>query len=304
MDGRAERLWPGRDPQSVVLGDGNVTYLGCFYDGVAEASVYNGERTLSGLIDAEGKWHIPPVYDSVYSVGGEYYTACLDGKNGLVDSSGQTVLPFIYDDITTGSDFTRLKYVAAMLDGTATLYDARTMERLFDVRDMSYCWFDTRCTSLYVRNADGDSMRVYAMDGRLLNHSGSDSVEVTALTGDRFLTCDYDTHEYMLADSQGNVLLSGTGAPYYLTGEDGVFALMVFASSVVDTDYGYTALDWRRGRYGLYDLDGHEILPPKYDSIHQVCQGLYAVIRGQWTGVVDGQGEWILRRSVYTTLMD
>ena len=300
-DGRAERLRPGQSPQSVVLGDGDVTYLGSFIGGVAEACVSDG---LSGLVDAEGKWHAAPVYDYVYSVGGGYYSACYGGRTGLINSSGQIVLPFVYDDMTAGSDAAGLKYLAARLDETATVYDAGTMEKLFDVADVSYCWFDSCCASLSVRDADEEGMRVYAMDGSLLAQSDSYGLDVTMLTDDRLLTNNYDTHEYALADPQGNVLLAGTGAPYYVSGEDGVYALTVFVSGVVDTDYGYTALDWRRGRYGLYDLDGHEILPPKYDSIHPVCQGLYAVIRGQWTGVINEQGEWILRRSVYTTLMD
>ena len=303
-DGQAERLWPGRNPESVILGDGNVTYLGFFHGGVAEASVYDGEDTLCGLIDAEGKWRVPPVYSYVYSAGSEYYIACQDGKSGMLDSDGRIVLPIIYDEITTGSDAAELKCLVAELDGVATVDDVRTMEKLFDVRDMDYYWFDNFCTSLNVRNTDGETMRIYGLDGRLISQSDSNRADVTTLTGDRFLTCDYDTYEYSLTDSQGHVLLSGIGMPYCVAGEDGVCALTVYTSRVVDTEYGYAMLDWHQGRYGLYDLDGHEILPPKYDSIRQVCQGLYAVIRGPWYGVVNARGEWILRRSAYTTLMD
>ena len=304
-EGRAERLWPGQAPQSVVLGDGNVEYLGSFDDGLGEAIIQDGEEHyLSGLIDADGQWRVAPVYSYLDDMGGGYCRVIEDDRYGLIDRDGEVVLPVQYEDITACWDRGQPICLAALQNETVTVYDARTREKLFDVEGVRYCWFDFCNTALHVRDLDDEHMRVFALDGSLLSGEGNDSVDVTALRDDRVLTCNYDTYEYTLKDPEGSVLLSGVGSPSCVMGETGACAVLVYTARMIETPYGVYMPAMQHGRYGLYDLDGRELLPPKYDSIRQLCEGLYEVTRGQWTGVVDGRGEWILRRSVYTSLMD
>jgi hypothetical protein len=293
-------ILPDGSEDVVLLGNGNISWLSQFISGAAAASVDDGESSLTGLIGADGQWILPPEYEYIDSVGGGYFAARKNGVSGLIDAQGRIFLPFMYADISSGPDYSHPEYIAARFDRYVSVFEMKTMDRVFDIEDVNWCWFDENGL-----HAEGDTPRLYALDGTLLMQSDGDSDDdLYALRRDRFMTSNYDTYEYALKDTQGNVLLSGIGMPNALIGEDGFYALQVFQSKVVDSPYGYTWLDRHRGRYGLYDLDGNEILPPKYDRITPICQGLYAVDRGQWTGVVNDKNEWVLRRSAYANLMD
>ena len=305
QDGQATLLWPGQAaPRAITLGGGDVIDLGPFDGGVAMAQVAYRDGTLCGLIDAEGRWRAAPAYEGLYGVGDGVYSVWRGGLSGLIDSAGRPILPIEYEDIVCCPMDGSAAYYAAERDDMVTVFDAATREPLFEIQDVLYCWFDNVGGVLNVHDLDGEGTRVYAMDGSLVSRQEDDASTATVLTADRYFTCDYDSYEFALMDTDGQVLLSGVGSPWYISGEDGPCALTVYCSRVVASPYGYTMLDWRRGRYALYDLDGHEILPPKYDSISQICEGLYAVERGPWRGVVNAQGEWVLRRSAYESLMD
>ena len=47
--------------------------------------------------------------------------------------------------------------------------------------------------------------------------------------------------------------------------------------------------------WGVYALDGSEILPVEYDSIVQTCDGVFSVKAGSKCGLIRADGEWIFR---------
>ena len=98
--------------------------------------------------------------------------------------------------------------------------------------------------------------------------------------------------------------MSDTGYIYPVYDGKGAVGFTLYQSETIESTYGHVGLDGRKAREGLYDLDGNEILPPKYDSIVPLCDGLYSVTRSPWHGVVDKSGEWIIKRSDFLTLQD
>lgn len=293
---------PGEPAVKIRLGDGDVTSVGDFKGGLATANVYDGEKDRAGFIDTAGRWKIPPIYDYTESFAGDYAIASLDGWVGLIDREGNTVLPFEYDYIFF-DDWERPKALAAQRGTDLTVFDAETLETLFLVGDVNYGLFE-RNAALVVRGASVDQSRAYSLDGALICVVRDENKALTIVGDDRYYINDYGDYTYTVCDFQGNVLMSGDGLIYDRTGADGVYALELDVFNTIDYDDGYKGIDWSRIRYGLYDLDGRELLEPKYDFIVQVCEGYYSVQRGQWHGVIDSNGGWVIKRSNYMSLMD
>lgn len=293
---------PGEQPVKITLGDGDVTSLDNFHGGLASASRDDGNSGRAGFIDATGRWKIPPVYDYTESFNGDYAVASLNGRVGLVDREGNAALPFIYDSISF-DDGDEPKTLAARQGTDLTAFDAETLEALFHVGDVDYGWI-AHSAALVVQGASVDQTRAYSLDGKLVCVIRDRDENLTIVNEDRYYVNNYINHTYRLCDFQGNTLMSGSGLMFDKMGEDGVSALGLDVFRVIDAGDGNTKVDWNRIRYGLYDLDGRELLEPKYDAIVQICEGYYAVIRGQWHGIVDSNGGWIIKRSNYTSLMD
>lgn len=302
QNGEADLIRPGEPAVKISLGGGSVTSVDGFSGGLAPASVYDGESARAGYIDATGQWIIPPAYDYAEAFFGDYAVASLDGRVGLIDREGNTILPFVYDNIWT-DDGGRDKVLAAQQGTDVTVFDAATLEQLFQIGDVGYGWI-ARSAALVVRGMSNDQTRAYSLDGKLICVIRDEDKVLTIINDDRYCVNDYDRYTYEVCDFQGNTLMSGDGLMYDKAGADGVCALSLTAFKTIDYDGGYTGIDWNTMRYGLYDLDGRQLLEPKYDYIVQICEGVYSVQRGQWHGVVDSNGEWILRRSNYMSLMD
>ena len=298
----ADLIRPGVSVVKIRLGGGDVNELDDFIDGLAAAGVNDSGRELIGFIDATGTWQIPPIYDYANGFIGNYAIASMDGRIGMIDREGNTVLPFEYDSINPVFD-KQARALAAQCGTDITVLDAETLEPLFVVGDVDYGWIDQNA-ALVVHGASVDQTRAYSLDGKLICVIRDDCETLSIINGDRYYVRDYNDYTYELCDFRGNTIMSGVGMPDVMTGADGAYALELTSFDVIDYGDGYTGLDWNRMHCGLYDLDGNELLEPKYDYIVQVCEGYYSVRRGQWHGVVDSVGGWVLKRSNYMTLMD
>ena len=298
----ADLIRPGVSVAKITLGGGDVNELDDFIDGLAAAGVNDGGRELIGFIDTTGSWEIPPIYDYTYGFIGNYAIVSMDGRIGMIDREGDTALPFEYDSINPVFD-ERKRALSAQRGTDITVLDAETLKPLFVVGDADYGWIDQNA-ALVVRGASVDQTRAYSLDGELICVIRDDDKDFSIINQNRYCVRNYDDYTYELRDFQGNTVMSGVGMLRAVTGADGAYALELTLFDVIDYGDGYTGPDWNRMRYGLYDLDGNELLEPKYDYIVQVCEGYYSVRRGQWHGVVDSTGGWVLKRSNYMTLMD
>ncbi|MBR0464135.1 MAG: WG repeat-containing protein [Clostridia bacterium] len=296
----AERIWPGEGSETVTLGSGDVTSISDFYDGLAEASVYVDGQSLCGYVDGSGRWAIVPQFTYASYFSGGYATVMLLGYEGLIDRQGRLLLPIKYDAVSM--PYTDSPTVAAARKGDRlTVYDLSTMESLYEIEGVDYSWFGD-CADVLIASC-GDEVRAYTREGRLIC-TASDSVELTILSDDRYCSVDFSDMSFELRDFDGNLLMSDTGYIYPVYDGKGAVGFTLYQSETIESTYGHVGLDGRKAREGLYDLDGNEILPPKYDSIVPLCDGLYSVTRSPWHGVVDKSGEWIIKRSDFLTLQD
>ena len=298
----ADLIRPGLPVEKIRLGDGDVTGLEDFNGGLAAAYTYNGERSLTGFVDVTGRWRIPPTFDYTNGFNGDYAVVSMGGSVGLIDREGNTALPFEYDTINPVEGGQK-KVLAAQRGTDVTIFNAETLEPLFQVGDADYGWIE-QGAALVVRGASVSQTRVYNLEGKLIRIVKGDNKYVTIINDNRYYVSDYSDYSFKVCDFQGNAIMSGVGLVDFVTGADGACALEVWVSDIIDYGEGNTGLDWDRMRCGLYDLDGNELLEPKYDYIAQVCEGYYSAQRGQWHGIIDSNGDWILKRSNYSSLMD
>ena len=303
----ADLIRPGEPVERIRLGDGDVMTLYGDDDPLISASTYDGENTLSGYLDATGRWKIPPIYEYTLWFTGNYAVASLQGRVGLIDREGKAALPFDYDDVEIEQALSGRTMLGALKDNELTVYAldeaSDSFSEVFRAGDVEYFWFN-RNGAVIARGASVDQNRVYTFDGRLVYVSSDDEKDLSVINEDLFCVSDFGDNTYTLIDGRGHELAGGTGMLSYVLGEDGVYALRVCVSERIDRGDGDMIFDWNRARYGLYDLQGRELLEPKYDYISPICEGYFAVSRGPWHGVVGPDGEWIVRQSNYMTLMD
>lgn len=254
----------------------NASYLGYFSEDRMSARARNGKY---GYLDTDGHWVVAPIYDWVEDFSGGKAVVRRGDGFGMIDAYGNVILPLKYDSIINFASGAASATIVAIADGTATLYDSATLMPLRTVRGVEYAYLPGFGTAALVGKG---GVELYDSRGRAILHTdGVTMLEV--LSEDKVLTIDSDERRVCLKGIDGTDIfaLDGASEAYSLIGSDGTWAICAGKSS------------GGRTLWGLYDMQGRQLLPMEYDEISATGADTYVVKRGDDYGLMRTGGEWI-----------
>ena len=282
FDGIADEIY-------LTYPDGKCRYLGLsggLYGAFSEGLLCTASRDgLYGYLDTDGKWVIAPVYEHAADFSGGLAEVMRGGLYGLIDKQGNLVLPIKYDFIassaSTGDD---ARIIVAIADGSAAIYDRASMMPIAMVSNVQYAFLPTAGTAMLL---NGETIRLYSLAGHSveLDVGINDSVEV--LSDTQVFVSDPQTMTASIID------ISGSGKPA-VEFTDTASAYPMFNGAEINA-ICVSRDDGAHTLWGVYALDGSEILPVEYDSIVQTCDGVFSVKAGSECGLIRADGEWIFR---------
>ena len=253
-----------------------------FYRSYERARFFNGslapveEEGKYGLIDREGRFAAPAIYDYIYSVDEP-------GQTVLAAEKGSTL--FLFDN-TTGEellqrDFAPADYISANLSIPGML------------------WVSAGDT-LYALSPDGTELGAFQGGENLSYQAVScnpDAIRVLEIAGES------PDDRVRLLDSQGKPLSATYENIYEQLWRDGSGRYVCARQPVVGSSPESSG--WQRWRYGVIDENGRELLPPVYlDGIQALSPDRYWVKTPERSGMIDSAGKWYYTIENYDYLMD
>lgn len=262
-----------------------------FSDGLALVRVGGWEAGKCGFIDTTGQEIIPCEYEYANSFSEGIALVKMDGKYGFINVAGQEIIPYKYDDATDFSGG-----IAAVKMGEKWgLID-------MDGQEVAFCKYDG---IWFIPGAGG--LPVAYMDGKLalVDQTGTEIVLSTyyELLGevwkDGLLGVALENsgvalpkeHTYGVIDSTGKVIIEPKyDMPYDEYGDADILVAKTRGNFL------WVSLD---GKQGLFDREGDEVVPLKYDYIGNFSEGLAAVRvgdpeTGKW-GFIDESGTEVVQ---------
>lgn len=273
-----------------------IVHLGAtsdFHDGRA---IVSKKKHANGAIDKKGKLVIPCKYWGLSDFSHGYAIAAKDGKMGLIDKNGKVVIPFIYQYgklLTDGFAFTKesdfwevwnkpfwfLEHKASSYD----IYDADAriiMTGVSEVVDLKQDLLVTADQDYPYYNSDGlqsDQFKIVDISGKVL-YTAPDGKSISSL-GDGLFSLNDSYYESQLIDSDGN-LVSETKYTY-IGDFSGDYA-------VVQTDDWREGKTFNKGKYGILNKKGKEVVPCKYDleidNYKSYIENNYVILKDPKTG--------------------
>ncbi|MGN1031677.1 MAG: WG repeat-containing protein [Butyricicoccaceae bacterium] len=230
-----------------------------------------------GIVDENGAWAVPPVYQKLTGRCGVYVVAQDEsGKYGILRTDGKVIKEFEYDRIQLCGD-------------SDPLYQL---------------WKEDACTVINAENG-----KRYALP------SGVTTEEIFALreTGhavkmaDRTIVFD-DIASFEMEDvselyevGEKTVIAHADNGFYLIdmenSGKSDLFPYRYCEPQLTDAHAAgtFTISDPETGRQGIMNESGKLILEPVYSEVNVITDGYYQVRTAQFTGVVDKNGDWIVK---------
>jgi len=273
----------------------------CFSEGLC---CVKGENQRFGYLDPRGHWAIEPRFKWAWPFHGDYAIAQEGDHVGVIDQSGRWVIQPVYDEASE-----------MLPDGSAAALVRRSRLELLSLPSCKvfYSMLLPDDPWLYVDTA-GSLFWVRVKDKCLL--VDAKGTVLLSLDGDWFLEDGLPENRLLISSRDEDRLLDSTGDPIYqaqrlyATGRANGGALLITCRFETQTTWDnsdssyYEAVIDSTVRYGLIDLDGHELLPMVYRVLEPLVPGrLYAEDARRW-GVIDEQGNWIVSGSLYDQLTD
>jgi hypothetical protein len=278
-------------------------YAPPFVDGLAARC---DERGLWGYIDKSGEYVIEPQYAQAYNFrdGRAVVYSERDMTSALIDGRGDVIIPFgsrnieHYDDIVI--TFGPIDASDENSPWTIRYYD-RDGNFLFETdgtdgewnrQYLGYGWWSSGGTG----KTDRTPVALYK-DGAEYNVGVADYV--SALPENRFVlrTDGYTSggSEYVpggcrVVDLEGNVYYDATEGDVWLTNGDG-------------SDGRLTVYQYSDRLTGVIDRYGSVIIPQKFSTL-TVCGENYVAVRAGYGGLLDKNGNWIVKISILDSIPD
>ncbi len=249
--------------------------VGTFSGGSATVQLAEGEW---GFVDANG---IVTETDAVWmddSFSGYALARDADGMYGVLDDAGNEVV--------------EMKYIDGVLCS-----QEQPVYQLWEDEETCIVISVSRRQKLALPN-DLEAQRLTALPNSFFAYTGED--------GNTIVFDDLVTTE-----------LEGA-AEFYEQGTNTVIAVLEDGYQLVNTNEGqagkvheyryvvpseeaslqdsvFTIADMDTGLQGIANINGRTVLEPAYDSIYSVDGSYFAAVQGSWSGIVDSNGDWIVR---------
>ena len=261
-------------------------FMGNFSEGLLCAASRDG---LYGYMNSSGQWSIAPTYDTASDFCGGIAVVMRGSSYGLIDMSGNVILPIRYDAISAwvssanGSLGGDLSMIIAMSGDSATIYDRATMLPLKTIGDIKYAYMPT--SGIAVLGSDSATY-VYSYSSNSIVLTIDPTYALEVLSDERALVVDYDGGNVCIYD------LTGAGADVSFSDVTGAYGMYDDSGActvcICREDGGHTL-------WGVFSLDGTEILPIEYDTITRSCADVFSVKQGSLSGLIRSDGQWIFR---------
>ncbi len=229
------------------------------------------ERGHKGLIDTKGNVIVEPIYTSIVLTSNNYFIVSNTNEYGIIDREGAIVVDFqeqeIYMVTDKGNYFMSREYDP--LDPQAVKADIYDLSGNHYVARTDYSWAFSRPLRnvMYVTvSPNGEHWGLLALEeGQFIVDPIYDFISYS--DGDEFAYVELNEKSGALNFKTGGIVLGG----------------------VSNVEYGYVLIE-KDGRYGVYDLDGKEIISTQYDMIYLSPTGIFSATKNEGCYLIDLQG--------------
>lgn len=257
------------------------TKVGAFSNGTATVQL---TETEWGFVDEDG--NITPV-DAVWmdeSCSGYALAKDAEGKFGVLSSSGKTAAEFVYlNGVQCGEELPL--YQLWETEDTCIVLSAATGQKLMLPKDLHAQPLTALPESYFAyTNADGntvvfDDLESFDLEGKASFYQQDDRWVIAVLEDG-----------YQIFDLKESKM--GKLCPYVYT---------VPQEQAAYQDSAFTITDPVTGLQGIGNVKGRIVLEPKYDSIVSADGSYFMAVSGCWSGIVDSNGDWIVRTMLLGT---
>jgi len=236
---------------------------------------------------------------------------------GLIDANGGYVLPMIYESITRETYYENTVMLAVTLDGALEIYDPSGRTLISVYKPESRLTYATQANSGMISASDDEGNTWLTLEGEPIyryNYTDESWFSTWYLVEDgsmpeRFVTTmgEWPHMTSWLMDLSGQRVSEDYMDLQPVIWSEGQGRYIFAEYEIIPYEYeGYSdwTVDWATARYGVCDENGRVMLEPVYDSIQCLSLDLYWVQQGDVLGMIDGDGSWLTAISAYDELMD
>ena len=268
---------------------GDQTFLNASEFAGGHASVQDGTSELWGLIDTTGAYIVDPQYTNAYLAYDRYFVVEKDGKQGLLDLNGDVLIPVeyqelnVYDngDAADYSDGSSDHYTKNLVTGEIT-GPYRLKGDVHTVLPGGWVYVRSGDTSTLTKNGETHPLP-------------QDSYVATLDNSELFTIITYD------GDGNHNYLIDGENDREIARMDNAYFSVLYWQVQAIEDRILVNHNENYRTRSGLWDSQGNEILPIQYLTLDYVGDGLFCVATNLYGGLIDEQGNWLMRVRIVNT---
>ena len=287
-----------------------VSMLDETHEGLTAAQHTSGKW---GYIDITGKWVIQPIFTYTYSFDHGCAMVCTGDWTdfGIIDKSGNYLLPPEYDsvDLVAADNYS----VCLTLKGdTAEMYaDGDYTAPVATVKGVSWGYIVHQSVPEFELCDANNDIVTYDINGKPVEKSDSYDDYTEQISEDLRIVYTYSDSEDVgetggarLIRADGTVVLENFDGLVPVMGEDGPVAIIAHNNRRHRLPDGTLQILWNSTKYSLFDTEGNALLPMDYDSLWPLNQELYYARKGSVFGVINLEGEWIVKDSDFNYLDD
>lgn len=305
-------------PDGVRTDTGIMTrpYLAGFEGGLTSLAVYL-ENWRYGYVNEVGELVIEPIYEDARDFAWGYGAVSADGIHyGLIDLTGDEVLAPDYNGFDNMQDS---RYLLAWFEGGVDLIRYRDLETV-----KRFAWESAEENAYATLLFPGVMSLTHQSETAFYDMEGEPLLSISTEAGDNayayysicegepkrliYYTGQWPNLQSFLIDLAGDRI----AGPYdmldalWWKGEQGRFLVTSYSTYTAVTGDGVSEewIDERSYRYGVIDQDGEAILPTVYQSLSFLDEDRYWAKSADAYGLIDESGNWILKLSEYSELLD
>lgn len=250
--------------------------VGTFSDGHAVVQI---KENVWGFTDAEGNVVKTDAVQLEDCLEGCSLAKNKDGKYGVLNTNGEEIIPFDY-------------IKAAACSEEVALYQLWESEK--------------KCVVIHA--TDGQKLSLPSdLNAQQLTplpknyFAYSNEKEQKTIVFDDLASIDFELNTKFYRQGKKVLVAASEDSYRILSLEDGEagkkreYRYVPAQDEASQTDTVFTIEDTETGAQGIANVRGRVVLSPVYDSIRSVDGSYYEAVQDCWAGIVDSNGEWIIR---------